>query len=113
MLHSGRIDAIWGPGALAELEEFIANSRLHGAVLSLFKTADEDAGARWSYGVLMPERVQTLSAAMAACGQPLLYSLNGLTVAISNAKHARELDGMALMLDGPGQLFARARDTAR
>jgi hypothetical protein len=107
MVKVGRIAATWGPGALAELEEFLANSRLPGAVLSLFKTADDTEGARWSYAVLTPERVQALAAAMAARGLPLLYGLDGLTVAISNVKHAKELDGMVLMLDGPGQLFVR------
>jgi hypothetical protein len=111
MLDMGRIDATWGPGALAELTEFVANSRLRGAVLSLFKTADETGGARWSYAVLMPERVQALGGAMAARGLSLLYELDGMTVAISNAKHAKELDGMVLRLDSPGQLLARQTNT--
>ena len=101
-----RIAATWGNGARSELEQFLANTRAPGAVLTLFKTAD-DAGARWSYAVLTSERVRALASAMSAHGHPLLYELDGLTVAISNVKHASDLDGVVLMLDEPGYLVAR------
>jgi hypothetical protein len=112
MLQTGRIAAVWAEGARTELEGFVANLRSPGAVLSLFKTGDEAHGARWSYAVLTPERVNALSAAMSARGHPLLYDLDGLTVAISNVNHARELDGMFLTIQGPGHLLARPSSAA-
>ena len=41
-------------------------------------------------------------------GHALRYSLDGVTVAISNVSHARELEGKVLDYDGPGYLIARA-----
>ncbi len=108
MPKTGRITATWAEGVRAELEDFVANSRSPGAVLSLFKTADEATATRWSYAVLGSDRVHALAAIMAARGHPLLYALDGTTVAISNVNHVRELDGVVLTLDGPGSLLARS-----
>jgi hypothetical protein len=102
-----RIDAAWTPGARDEIERFIVNSRVRGAVLSLFKTADDPSGSRWSYAVMTPERVQALDAAMQARGHSLLYEIDGVTVAISNAAQVKALDGLMLDLDEPGYLLAR------
>jgi hypothetical protein len=113
MPKTQRIAAKWADGTRAELEEFTAHSRLPGAVLSLFKTTDDDAGSRWSYSVLTPERVHALAAVMAARGHSLLYSLDGVTVAISNVAHAKELEGAVLTVDGPGYLTVRTQPTAR
>lgn len=101
------LDATWTEGARTDLERFIVNSRVPGAVLSLFKSADEPAGARWSYSVLIPERIQALQAALASHRHRLLYDVDGLRVAISNSKHAQELNGKVLDLDGPGYLIAK------
>lgn len=111
MANTQQIAAKWADGTRAELEEFASNSRSPGAVLSLFKTADDEAGARWSYSVLTPERVHALSALMETRGHSLLYWLDGMTVAISNVAHAKELDGVVLELDGPGYLSVRASAT--
>lgn len=108
MPNTGRITATWAEGVRAELEDFVANSRSPGAVLSLFKTADEATATRWSYAVLGSDRVHALAPVMAARGHPLLYALDGLTVAISNINHVHELEGMVLTLDGPGSLLAQA-----
>jgi hypothetical protein len=108
MPQIGYIHANWTPAARAELERFIVNARLPGAVLSLFKSTDDPAGSRWSYAVLTPERVQALRAPMEARGHTLLYDLDGIAVAISNVAHARELDGQLLDLDGPGYLLAQS-----
>lgn len=101
------LDVIWTEGARADVERFIVNSRVPGAVLSLFKNADEPAGTRWSYSVLIPERIQALQAALANHHYRLLYDLDGVCVAISNSKHAQELHGKVLDLGGPGYLIAR------
>ena len=111
MAKTQRIAAKWADGTRAELEDFASHSRSPGAVLSLFKTTDDDAGARWSYSVLTPERVHALNALMATRGHSLLYSLDGVTVAISNVAHAKELEGVVLELDGPGYLSVRAGAT--
>jgi len=111
MPQTGHITATWAEGARTELEEFVANLRSPGAILSLFKTADDIRGARWSYAVLTPDRVNALAAAMSSRGHPLLYDLDGVTVAISNIGHARELHGTQLTVEGPGYLLAR-RSTA-
>jgi hypothetical protein len=103
-----QIDATWTEGARSDVERFIVNSRVPGAVLSLFKSGDEPAGARWSYSVLIPERIQALQAALASRRHRLLYDLDGVRVAISNSKHAQELNGKVLDLDGPGYLIAKS-----
>jgi len=105
----GSIDATWTDGARTELERFMVNARAPGAYLSLFKKADVPAASRWSYGVVTLDRVRTLEAIMQTRGHPLLYALDGVTVAISNASHARELDGKVLDYDVPGYLLARSR----
>jgi hypothetical protein len=103
----GQIHAAWTPNARAEIDHFIVNSRVPGAVLSLFKNADDPSGSRWSYAVLTPERAHALEAAMQARGHALLHELGGVTVAISNAAQVRALDGLLLDLGGPGYLLAR------
>jgi hypothetical protein len=109
MAEITHIDATWTPTARADLERFIVNSRVPGAVLSLFKSGDDAAGSRWSFAVLNPERIQALSAALAARKHPLLYDLDGLRVAISNPRHASELQGMVVDIDGRGYLTVRPR----
>lgn len=112
MSASDRIDATWTEVARGDVERFIVNSRVPGAVLSLFKSGDEAAGARWSYSVLIPERIQALQAALKSRDYRLLYDLDGVCVAISNSKHAQELNGKVLDLDGPGYLIAKAHAPA-
>jgi hypothetical protein len=107
MSDSDHLDATWTEGARTDVERFIVNSRVPGAVLSLFKSADEPEGARWSYSVLIPERIQALQAALASHQYRLLYDVDGVCVAISNSKHAQDLNGKVLDHGGPGYLIAR------
>ena len=106
-LQIGTIDATWTDAARAELERFMQNARAPGAVPSLFKNADDALASRWSYGVLTLDRVRALEAALQTRGFALCYTLDGVTVAISNASHARELDGKVLDDAGPGYLVVR------
>jgi hypothetical protein len=108
MPKTGRIAATWAEGVRNELEDFVANSHSPGAVLVLFKTADQATATRWSYAAFGADLIQSLDAPMAARGHPLLYALDGMTVAITNVNHVRELDGMVLTLEGPGVLLARS-----
>jgi hypothetical protein len=85
----------------------MVNARAPGAVPSLFKKTGDSIASRWSYGVLTLDRVRALEAALQTHGHTLCYSLDGVMVAISNASHARELDGKVLDYDGPGYLVAR------
>jgi hypothetical protein len=112
MPEIGRINATWTAGARTEIERFIVNARAPGAVLSLFKNADDHAGARWSYAVLALDRVRALEAVMQTRGHPLLHVIDGVTVAISNVNHARELDGKVLDHDGPGYLLVGSAATS-
>jgi hypothetical protein len=109
MSEIGRIDATWTAAARTELERFIVNARVPGAILSLVKSADDPNGNRWFYSVFTLERIRALEAVMQPPGHPLLHLLDGTTVVISNSKHARELDGQVLDYDGPGYLIARAQ----
>jgi hypothetical protein len=108
MAQIGHINATWTTGARMELDRFLVNARAPGAVLSLFKNSDDPAASRWSYGVFTLDRVRTLESAMQTRGHSLRYTLDGVTVAISNVSHARELDGKVLDYDGPGYLVARS-----
>jgi hypothetical protein len=105
----GRIDATWTEVARAELERFVTTSRIAGAVLSLAKKEDVAAGSRWLYAVYSGERIKPMQAAMAKHGVPLLYAVDGLTIAVSNSAHAKELSGAVIDLDGPGYLLVRPR----
>ncbi len=107
ILQIGNIDATWTDAARTELERFMVNARTPGAVPSLFKKADDPVASRWSYGVLTLDRVRALEAALYTRGHALRYTLDGVTVAISNSRHARELDGKVLDYDGPGYLVVR------
>ena len=110
-MQIGSIDATWTDSARTELERFMVNARAPGAVPSLFKKAGDAAASRWSYGVLTLDRVRALEAALLTRGHALCYALDGVTVAISNSSHARELDGKVLDYDGPGYLVARPAPT--
>lgn len=108
MPQLGRIEATLSSGARRELERFLVQSRMPGAMLTLFKSTDDPSGDRWSYGALTPERLNALRAAMETRGRTLVYALDNLSVAISNTGHAKELDGTLIELDGPGYLVVRA-----
>lgn len=107
MPHIGRINAIWAPGARTEIERFVVNSGVPGAVLSLFRNGEDPAGSRWSYTVMPPDRVKALEAAIKGRGHSLLHDIDGITVAISNAAQVKTLDGLTLDLLGSGYLVAR------
>jgi hypothetical protein len=111
MSHVGLINAAWAPEAREEIERFVHTSRIVGA-LSLAKKDDDGICGRWLYSMYSGERIKSLRQAMEARGHTLLYTLDGMLVAISNATHARELDGKVLYADGPGYLIARPRDPA-
>jgi hypothetical protein len=108
MAQVGQINATLTAGARSELERFVRNARAPGALAALFKNNDDSGATRWSYSVLALDRIRALEAAMQTRGHPLRYDLDGMTVAISNVAHARELDGKVLDFDGPGYLIARA-----
>ena len=108
MPQIGRINASWAPGARTEVERFVLNARVPGAVLSLFRNGDDPSGSRWSYTVMTPDRVQALAAALQGRGHSLLHDIDGVTVAISNAAQVKALDGLTLDLLGSGYLVARS-----
>jgi hypothetical protein len=108
MANVGLINATLTAVARTEIERFLVNARAPGAVPSLFKKADEGEASQWSYGVFTLDRVRSLESAMQSHGQPLRYEIDGVMFAISNSKHARELDGKVLDYGGPGYLVARA-----
>jgi hypothetical protein len=103
----GQINATWTPDARTELDRFVSTSRVDGAVLSLAKKDDLAEGTRWLYAVYSGERIKPMQAAMARHGVPLLYALDGVTVAVSNSNDVKELDGAIIDLDGPGYLLVR------
>jgi len=103
----GCINATWTAAARAELDRFVTTSRVAGAVLSLARKDDVAEGARWLYAVYSGERIKPMQATLAAHGVPLLYSLDGLTIAVSNSNDVKELDGAVIDLDGPGYLLVR------
>jgi 4-carboxymuconolactone decarboxylase len=107
MARIDNIHAIWTDAARTEVKRFLVNARTPGAVPSLLKNNDDAVTSRWSYGVLTLERVRVLEATLQTRGYSLRYTLDGLIVAISNATHARELDGKVLDHDGPGYLVVR------
>jgi hypothetical protein len=77
-------------------------------VLALFKTHDEP-DARWAYAVYDADRIEALRANLESRGLRLLYELDGLRVAISNPRHASELDGKVLERASAGHLSALPR----
>ena len=103
----GHINGTWTEDARAELDRFVTTSKVAGAVLSLAKKDDVAGGARWLYAVYSGERIKPMQAALAAHGVPLLYALDGLTVAVSNSNDVKELDGTLIDLDAPGYLLVR------
>jgi hypothetical protein len=103
----GQIKGTWTAEARAELDRFVSTSKVAGAVLSLAKKDDLPQGGRWLYAVYSGERIKPMQSALAAHGVPLLYSLDGLTIAVSNANDVKALDGATIDLDGPGYLLVR------
>ncbi len=108
----GHIKGVWSAAARAELDRFVTTSKVAGAVLSLAKKDDVVGGARWLYALYSGERIKPMQAALAAHGVPLLYSLDGLTVAVSNSTDVKELDGAVIDLDAPGYLLVRPHAAA-
>jgi hypothetical protein len=111
MPQVGLINATWSPDAREAIERFVQTSRIVG-MLSLAKKDDDGICGRWLYSMYSGERIKSMRQPMEARGHTLLYTLDGMLVAISNATHVRELDGKVLHLDGPGYLIARPRDAA-
>lgn len=107
----GSINASWTPEARAELERFMQNSKIVG-VLSLAKTEDDGKCGRWLYTMYSGERIKSMQQAIEVRGHTLLYTLDGMLVAISNLHHARALDDRVLDADGPGYLSAKPRTDA-
>jgi hypothetical protein len=103
----GHLKGVWTAAARTELDRFVTTSKIAGAVLSLAKKDDVVGGARWLYAVYSGERIKPMQAALAAHGVPLLYSLDGLTIAVSNSTDAKQLDGALIDLDAPGYLLVR------
>jgi hypothetical protein len=103
----GLINATWTEAARAELDRFVNTSRVAGAVLSMARKDDYREGSRWLYAIYSGDRIKPMQATLAAHGYPLLYALDGLTVAISNSKDVVELQGAVIDLDGPGYLLVR------
>jgi hypothetical protein len=73
----GHINATWTPAARETIEQFVNNSRISGAVLTLSKKDDAPTGSRWLYTgclytVYSGERIKPMRAAMEARGYPLL-----------------------------------------
>lgn len=112
MPQIGHINATLTPAARETIEQFVSNSKLSGAVLSLAKKDDTPTGSRWLYTVYSGEGIKPMRAAMEARGHPLLYVLDGITVAISNLRNLGELEGTVIDLDGPGYLLVRAAGPA-
>jgi hypothetical protein len=108
MAQIGQINATWTSGARSEIERFMINARTPGAVPSLFKNGEDSDATRWSYGVFTLDRIRALETALQVRGHPLCYELDGVTVAISNVNHARELEGKVLDYGGPGYLLVRS-----
>ena len=102
----GHINATWTAPARTELDRFVTTSKVAGAVLSLAKKDEVVGGTRWLYAVYSGERIKPMQAALAKHGVPLLYSLDGLTIAISNSNDVKELEGTVIDLDAPGYLLA-------
>ena len=105
----GHINGTWTEAARTELDRFVTASTAVGAVLSLAKKDDLPGGSRWLYAAYSGERIKPMQAALAAHGVPLLYTLDGLIIAVSNSNDAKELDGAVIDLDGPGYLLVRPR----
>jgi hypothetical protein len=102
-----QINGTWTPAARTEVDRFVTTSRVAGAVLSLAKKEDVVGGSRWLYAVYSGARIRPMQAALAKHGVPLLYSLDGITVAVSNSTDVKELDGALIDLDAPGYLLVR------
>jgi len=102
------IDARWAPKAREVVERALLKAGVAGGVLALFKTHDE-RDARWAYAVYDADRIEALRATLESRGLRLLYELDGLRVAISNARHASELDGKVLDRAAAGYLTALLR----
>jgi hypothetical protein len=109
---AGQINATWTPAARTEVDRFVTTSKVAGAVLSLAKKDDGPFGSRWLYAVYSGERIKPMQAALARHGVPLLYSLDGITVAVSNSNDVKELDGALIDLDAPGYLLVRPHGAA-
>jgi hypothetical protein len=108
----GQINATWTAEARAALDRFVTTSKVAGAVLSLARKDDCAGGSRWLYAVYSGERIKPMQAALAKHGVPLLYDLDGLTVAVSNSNDVKGLDGAVIDLDGPGYLLVRPHTAA-
>ena len=66
----------------------------------------EKEPTQWSYAVLALDRIRSLESALLNHNQPLRYEIDGVMFAISNSRHALELDGKVLDYGGPGFLVA-------
>ncbi len=103
----GHINASWTPAARAALERFVSNSSVSGAILSLSKKDRVQTGSRWLYTVYSGERLKPMRTMMEARGYPLLYELDGITVAISDPNSLKDLEAAVIDLGGPGYLLAQ------
>src|SRR5207248_3345914 len=104
-----RVDALdltFTPEAKAEVVAFLARIRDFPPTLSLMNArASGDSEDRWTYGAYAPRNLEVVGTELEAIGHPLLYSFDGLTVAIPQFDLIPELTGKTLGLGARGLIL--------
>jgi hypothetical protein len=97
------LDVKFTPEARATILRFLGSIRDYEPTLTLMKGGTgSDSELRWSYGAYAPKNLEVLAPEFERLGHPLLYSVDGLLVAIPQTQFVSELDSKTLGLDEHG-----------
>ena len=95
----GAIDLQFTEDARRRIEAFLGSITDYSPTLSLLEGAtNDDPVERRMYGAYGPENIRALEPNLRELGKPLLYSIDGMTVAIPQFQFIHELEGKSLGL---------------
>jgi hypothetical protein len=102
----------FSPQARAKIDAFLARITEYPPTLCIMKGRTlPETDDKWTYGAYGPDNLKALAPDYERLGKPLLYAVDGLSVAIPQYQLVHELEGKVLEL-GDGCLIVRDGNAA-
>ena len=102
----------FSPQARAKIDAFLARITGYPPTLCIMKGRTlPETDDKWTYGAYGPDNLKALAPDLDRLGKPLLYAVDGLSVAIPQYHLVHELEGKVLEL-GEGCLIVRDANAA-
>ena len=105
------LDLRFTPEAKARALRFLASITDYAPTLTLMKSrTNQETEERWGYGAYAPRNIEVVAPELEQRGHSLLYSFDGLTVAIPQFHLIPELIGKTLALGERGLVVQERTD---